>query len=152
MVGIKEMRLGDGNRQIRKIRIATKPKDKNEISVGMGRRSFPPNFLTILFLTLIALFVVILWAKRNAHCRVKRGPRTVDYGGKELEARMKERRRRMRSLCERWADHEEAEPGDGCKYKSKEVIADQRIGSNFLLDAHSGTLYCYAHKVCAVCT
>lgn len=52
----------------------------------------------------------------------------------------------MRSLCERWAD-EEAEPGDGCKYKSKEVIADQGIGSNFLLDAHSGTLYCYAHKV-----
>ena len=147
MVGIEEMRLVDGNEQIRKIRIATKPKDKNEISVGMGRRSF----LIILFLTLIALFAVILWAKRNAHCRVKRGPRTVDYGGKELEARMEERRRRMRSLCERWAD-EEAEPGDGCKYKSKEVIADQGIGSNFLLDAHSGTLYCYAHKVCAVCT
>ena len=147
MVGIEEMRLEDGNEQIRKIRIATKPKDKNEISVGMGRRSF----LIILFLTLIALFAVILWAKRNAHCRVKRGPRTVDYGGKELEARMEERRRRMRSLCERWAD-EEAEPGDGCKYKSKEVIADQGIGSNFLLDAHSGTLYCYAHKVCAVCT
>ena len=151
MVGIEEMRLEDGNEQIRKIRIATKPKDKNEISVGMGRRSFPPNFLIILFLTLIALFAVILWAKRNAHCRVKRGPRTVDYGGKELEARMEERRRRMRSLCERWAD-EEAEPGDGCKYKSKEVIADQGIGSNFLLDARSGTLYCYAHKVCAVCT
>ena len=151
MVGIKEMRLGDGNEQIRKIRIATKPKDKNEISVGMGRRSFPPNFLIILFLTLIALFAVILWAKQNVHCRVKRGPRTVDYGGKELETRMVERRRRMRSLCERWAD-EEVDPGDGCKYKSKEVIADQRIGSNFLLDAHSGTLYCYAHKVCAVCT
>ena len=146
MVGIKGMRLVDGNEQIRKIRIATKPKDKNGISVGMGRRSFPPNFLTILFLTLIALYAVILWAKQNAHCRVKRGPRTVDYGGKELEARMEERRRRMRSLCERWAD-EEAELGDGCKYKSEEVIADQRIRSNFLLDTHSGTLYCYAHKV-----
>ena len=77
---------------------------------------------------------------------MNRGEKVVNYGSKEVEARMAQRRHRVESLCKRWAVEQ---PEEGCVFKSKEGIADQYIGQNFLQDPHTGTLYCYAHKVCS---
>ena len=68
----------------------------------------------------------------------------VNYGSKQFEARMEQRRSRVKALCKSWAIQE---PREECVYKSKGGFADQHIGKNFLQDPHTGTLYCYAHKV-----
>ena len=112
----------------------------------MARRSFPHNLLFILLLTLIIVLAVLWWTKLNWQCRVNRAVKMVNYGSKELEARMLQRRSRVGSLCKSWAVEQ---PQEGCVFKSKEGIANQRIGQNFLQDPHTGTLYCYAHKVCS---
>ena len=112
----------------------------------MRRCSFPHKLISILLLTLIIVFAVLWWTKLNRKCRVRQDSRIVNYGEKELEARMEERRSRVGAFCKRWA-LEDGEAGEGCVYQSKGGVADQKIGHNFLQDPHSGAVYCYAHKV-----
>ena len=79
---------------------------------------------------------------------MRQDSRIVNYGEKELEARMEQRRSRVEALCKRWAlEDGDGEAGEGCVYQSKGGVADQKIGHNFLQDPHSGAVYCYAHKV-----
>jgi hypothetical protein len=79
---------------------------------------------------------------------VNQSSRIVNYGERGLEARMKERRSRVKALCKSWSSEDWEQPKEGgCVYKSKDGTADQHIGQNFIQDPHTGTVYCYAHKV-----
>jgi len=115
----------------------------------MRRRCFPHiNLLFVLLLSLIIVFTVLWWRNQNWLCRVNQSSRIVNYGERGLEARMEGRRGRVKVLCKSWTSENWEEPGEGgCVYRSKDGTADQHIGQNFLQDPHTGTVYCYAHKV-----